>query len=356
MGWRDQHDVVSCLQAATGEEDWSVSYKCPRYGRQATGDEGLYSGPTSTPEYDDETGYLYTLSCDGDLNCWDTARRGQRVWGVNLYDDYKVDRRPKVGRSGHRDYGYTTAPLVYGDWLIVEVGADDGTLVAFAKATGKQIWTSNAKGPAGHAGGVVPMQVEGVPCIAALTFRGLLVTRIDAGNEGQTVAEFEWITEFANNIATPAVFENYVLITSGYNHHAICKLEITLRGARQVWQQKFASKVCSPIIHDGRVYWAWQHLRCLDFETGKQLWEGGNFGDAGSCILTADDRLIVWGGRGKVALVETARRSPDKYQELAGINSGFSADAWPHVALAAGRLYCKDRDGNLACFEVNRQR
>gem|GEM_PF-4050405 len=27
------------------------------------------------------------------------------------------------------------------------------------------------------------------------------------------------------------------------------------------------------------------------------------------------------------------------------------ADVWPHVALANGRLFCKDCDGNMACFE-----
>ena len=191
MGWRDEKDFVYCLNTKTGKEDWSVSYKCPQYGRLATGDEGLYSGPTSTPEYDEATGFLYTLSCDGDLICWDTNHRGQRVWSVNLYDTYSIHRRPKVGRSGQRDYGYTTAPLVHGDWVIVEAGADEGTLLALDKKTGQQIWLSEAKGPAGHTGGVVPMIVEGVPCVAVMTFQGLLVTRVDAGHAGRTVAQYE---------------------------------------------------------------------------------------------------------------------------------------------------------------------
>ena len=45
--------------------------------------------------------------------------------------------------------------------------------------------------------------------------------------------------------------------------------------------------------------------------------ELGNFGDAGSCILTSDERLIVWGGRGKLAVVDTAVLSPTQYSELA---------------------------------------
>ncbi len=352
LGWGDSQDSLHCLEAETGKEKWTVRYKCPQYGRLAKGDEGLYSGPTSTPEYDKSTGFLYSLSCDGDLICWDTSHQGQRIWSVNLYESYSIRRRPRVGRSGQRDYGYTTAPLVHGDWVIVEVGADEGTLIAFEKTTGKSAWRSEAKGPAGHTGGVVPMNVEGVPCVAATTFNGLLVTRVDAGHEGKTVAEHEWITNFVNNIATTVVFENYVLITSAYNHDAICKLEITLQGARKIWEQPYPSKVCSPIIHKGHIYFAWQRMRCLDFETGEQKWEGGNFSDAGSCILTSDDRLIVWGSRGKLALVDTAVRSPLKYTELAITDGIFSTDVWPHVVLANGRIFCKDRNGGIACFTI----
>lgn len=270
LGWVKGNDVVSCLDAKTGTAIWSTSCECPRYGRQATGDEGLYSGPTSTPEYDVATGLLYTLSCDGDLICRDTARQGAQVWRINLYDRFKIGRRPRIGRSGHRDYGYTTAPLVHDDWVLVEAGAEDGMVMAFDKKTGSHVWSSEAKGPAGHAGGLVPMQVEGIPCVAVLTCYDLLVTRIDAKGAGKTVAKYEWPTSFINNIATPAVHDNFVIITSAYNHNAICKLEITLSGARKIWEQPYASKVCSPVIHKGHVYWAWQQLHCLDLETGEQ--------------------------------------------------------------------------------------
>ena len=78
--------------------------------------------PASTPSFDAATGYLYTMSTDGDLQCWDTARGGRRVWKLNLYDAYKAPQRPSVG-GGRRDYGYPGAALIWRDWLIVEVGA-----------------------------------------------------------------------------------------------------------------------------------------------------------------------------------------------------------------------------------------
>ena len=225
LGWKDGKDHLACLDAGTGKDLWTQSYPCPQYGRHKTGDEGMYSGPSSTPEYDPATGFLYTLSSDGDLICWDTNKKGARVWGFNLYEKHKAGQRPRIGRAGLRDYGYTSSPLVHDAWLLVEVGAKEGNLIAFDKRSGKRAWTSECHDPAGHNGGPTPIKVEGVPCVAVLTLHRLVVVRLDAGHEGKTVAEHPWETDFGNNIASPAVHENYVLITSAYNHQAICKLQ-----------------------------------------------------------------------------------------------------------------------------------
>lgn len=352
LGHSGTRDVVRSLSAKDGKELWSVGYRGPEYPRFHNGDEGLYSGPSSTPEYDPETKFLYTLGPDGDLHCWDTATNGKDVWAVNLYDAYGAKQRPRLTRSPIRDYGYTSSPLVYGRWLLVEVGSPRGSLVAFDKKTGKETWRSELTDEAGHNAGPVPMTVEGVPCVALLTQRHLAVMRLDAGKEGKTVATYPWVTDFANNIASPAVRDNFVLVTSQYNQNAIVKLKVTLGGIEKVWQKPYPSKVCTPVIHDGHVYYTWQKVRCLDWETGAQLWEGGSFGDPGSCVVTADERLIVYGGNGKLALVETARRSPKAYTELAVKDRLFKTQAWPHVVVADGRVYCRDREGNLACFAV----
>ncbi len=351
-GWKDGSEILQCLSGNDGKVLWQSASAAPRFGRLALGDQGLYGGPTSAPEYDARTSLLYTLSCDGHLQCRDISRAGALIWQIQLHDQYQVQQRPRVGRSGHRDYGFTTAPLIHDEWLIVEVGAANGTVIAFRKDTGVEAWKSRVTVPAGHTGGLVPITVDSIPCLAVMTFQGLLVLRLDGDQAGNTVAEYEWITSFANNVATPAVFGSSVLITSAYNHNAMARIDISLAGAQEIWKQPCASKVCTPVIHDGHIYWAWQQLHCLDFATGEQKWRGGKWGDAGSCILTSDERLIVWGDQGKLGLVETARRSPDGYQELEIRDGVFSTDAWPHVAFAGNRIFCRDRKGNLACFEL----
>jgi outer membrane protein assembly factor BamB len=352
LGWDADRDLLQCRDAANGKLLWSQEYAAPAYGRHATGDEGLYSGPSSTPEYDPTTGRLFTLSLDGDLHCWDLRSQppGQRLWRRNLYNDYGPRQRPRIGRQGRRDYGYTTAPLAYGDWVLVEVGAADGAVMAFDQQTGERRWASHNRDEAGHTGGLAPLVVEGVPCAAVLTLRRLLVLRLDPRRAGETVAEFDWETDFANNIASPAVFGNSVLVTSGYNHEELVRLRISLTGAEPVWRRPVHSKICTPVIHDGRIYWAFEQVRCLDWETGDELWSGGSFGDAGSCIVTADGRLIVWSGQGRLSLIESAQRSARELRVLADRPNLSTTDAWPHVVLAHGRLYCRDRGGILQCF------
>ncbi|MCA9079333.1 MAG: PQQ-binding-like beta-propeller repeat protein [Planctomycetaceae bacterium] len=353
LGWADGEDHLVCFDARSGEEQWRQSSPAAKFGRVATGDQGLYAGPCSTPEYDAATNALFTLGIDGDLHCWDLANQGRQLWHRNLYDDYHAPQRPRVNRSGRRDYGYTSSPLVQDDVLIVEVGAETGTVMGFDKRTGKELWRSAAHSPAGHTGGPVSLTLSGVPCVAVHNFDGLLVIRIDGGRAGETVAEYPWRTDFANNIATPLVVDDSVILTSSYNIHKVARLKIALDGTIDVlWELEEASKVCSPVLLGDHLYWAWRKVHCVDVRTGKQLWSGGSCGDAGSLIATADQKLIGWVGKGGLLLIENATDSANKLTELASRRLLNQTDAWPHVVLADRHLYCRDGNGELICLPI----
>lgn len=350
VGWRSGQDTLACLDAASGKPLWSQSWAAPRFGRKSNGDKGLYSAMCSTPEYDTETGLLYTLGIDGDLNCFDTAKAGARAWGFKLYEKYEVPQRPKVGRSGQRDYGYVSSPLVEGDWLLVEVGAKTGNLIAFDRRTGKEVWKSACTDPPGHTGGPVPVTVEGIPCTVVHTFEGIVLTRLDGTHAGETVGTFAWKTSFANSIPSPTVAGNAVYVTSAYNQSRLARLNLSLAGIKLAWEAEGGSNVCSPVVFQGHVLSITGQLRCHEAKTGQLKWQGGRYQAPASIIATSDGRLITWANRGDLALIEGPDNSPDSYRELARTGPVFRTDVWPHVVLADGRLYCRDRDGNLVCF------
>ncbi len=256
------------------------------------------------------------------------------MWHINLYDNYGAGQRPDVGglRGGasRRDYGYTTSPLVYGDMLIVEVGdTENGSVKGFNKQTGEELWTSEVRDEAGHSGGLVPIDVQGIPCVVVLTMRSLVLIRLDGDNTGQTLGRVDWTTDFANNIPTPTVEGNLVIVTSAYNQYAMGCFEATRNGFVERWRNEHPSGVCSPVVHDGHIYWSWEEVHCVRLSDGVQLWQGGTTGYPGSCIVTSDDRLIVLADQGDLILVDTAAHSPNEYHELT-----TTAPTIPHRRLA----------------------
>lgn len=356
-GWAGGQDTVRCLDIRTGKTLWERHYAAPEFGRHAVGDQGMYRGATATPEFDSATGLLFTLGCDGSLRAWDTKASGAPVWSLNLYDRFAIPQRPQITkRQGtRRDYGYTTAPFVWRDLVLVEAGDPErGCIMAFsAKTGGEPVWTSENRDPAGHTGGMAAMTVDGVPCVAVATARNALVVRLDEGRAGRTVAQFPWETDFANTIAAVAVHGQDLLISSRYNRMAMARVNVSLKGgAREVWRNRHPTGVCTPVVHKGVIYFANHGVQCIDFATGRRLWSGGNFGDAGSCLVTADDRLVVWGNAGDLALVEGHGRSPSACRVLAERKGVFRDMAWPHVVAASGCLLVKALNGDLACWTL----
>ena len=353
MGWQDGKDSVYALDAATGKELWRQSYPCPEYARFHSGDEGWYHGVSATPAYDAASGYLFTLSTDGDLWCWDAKAGGKGVWHMNLHDAYNVPARPSVG-GGHADHGYTTAPLVLGKWVIVEVGAPEGNLMAFDKRTGARVWVSQCKDATGQTGGASLITIRGIPCVAVFTISNLVVVRTDRGHEGETLASYHFETQNGQNTVTPAVSGDKVLLSSGLDMEKTVCLQVAVGGITKLWEGKATTRVCCPIITHGRIFMAYEQLKCVDLATGVTKWTAGSFGEDASCLLTGDDKLIVFGKR-KLALVDIAGTLADAYHELALKTNVGAARSWPHVTLAEGRLYAKDDSGKLLCFSLGKR-
>lgn len=357
MGWEGEPDnqnpvgtdTVYCFEAATGMLRWKRSYPCSYQGRFRVGDISLYGGPTSTPTLDPTTGYLYTLSVDGDLKCWDTNQNGQPVWSINLYEEYKVGQRPEV-EAGLRDYGYACSPVVLGDAVVTEVGGEAGLLVAWDKKTGKQLWRSISQEPASHNAGPVPMTVGGIPCLASFGIRQLTVVRTDAGHAGETLAQYPWPTAFACNIITPAVADDKVILSSGHDVCRTALLQVSGDEVQQLWDCPYWSEGCSPVIHKGCVYLVIGQVHCLDLATGEIKWRGGSFGRESSCLVTADDKLLVL-GNGDVGLIDASPET-DSYRELARVKDVIGGTCYPHLALADGILAVKNKEGDLVCLSL----
>lgn len=359
MGWsgsgterpRDNpkgQDTLYCLEASSGQILWQRSYPCLYQGRMRTGDTRAYGGPSSTPAFDPDGGLLYTLSVDGDLVCWDSKQKGKPVWKQNLYDAYGARQRPFVGAST-RDYGFAGSPLILGNEVVIEVGAEEGLVMAFDKRSGKRRWVGGGRHWAGHSAGPVLGALNGRPCLAVLALKNLVVLGLEPGHEGNVLGTFPWTTDFACNIASPGFDGNRLLVTSGYNHKASTRVELTPAGLKPLWESRQHAVVSSPVLVDGRFYTLSGRLQCGDLDTGETLWSGGRFGH-GSCLLTRPDRKLLVFGEGDLVLVD-ASPAATAYRELGRVDNLVSGTCYPHVTLSDARIFCKDRDGNLVGLE-----
>jgi outer membrane protein assembly factor BamB len=95
-----------------------------------------------------------------------------------------------------------------------------------------------------------------------------------------------------------------------------------------------------------------QFLTCLEFQTGKVMWETRETGKGS--ILSADGRLYYRDERsGTVFLVEA---TPEKYIEHGRLTQPQRSKlaAWPHPIIANGKLYLRDQDV-LLCYDVKQK-
>ena len=380
MGWeftrksrdrRNPHgrDTVYCLDAQTGKVLWRHTYEQMRYCRHHTFDERNYGGPTATPTYDPATGLLYTHGIDGDFRCLDTRRGGHAVWAMNLYDKYRIPQNPEVyPRTHNNDYGCISSPLIHGRDVILEVGAPKrGVVIAYDKRTGSEAWASEAKTWAGQTPGPQLIVVDGVQCLATLTLEHLLVMRLDAGNEGRTVAKFPWKAGWDENLAMPAVEGDLVLLTGyhwihgGRDDGASAVFRVTSNGIRPAWKRLPCSKATGGTMYRGYAYIGSDNLHCVGIADGRPRWTdpdttGDDFGCGASVIVTGDEKLLYLSEKNTLYLARLGHKA-SRYTRLAKVPNvlkPFKGHTWPHVVLAEGKILVKDKYGNLACYAVGR--
>lgn len=121
-------DVWRCLDAATGEPVWTLAYP-------AAGEMDYTGAPRATPVVAD--GRVYLLGAFGELVCAELAT-GRVAWRHNL-----------VRRYGGKVpvWGFCGTPLVAGDRLVVQAAGSKASLVAFDRATGREVWRTRGEGP-----------------------------------------------------------------------------------------------------------------------------------------------------------------------------------------------------------------
>jgi outer membrane protein assembly factor BamB len=326
-GRREQDEVVTAIDLATGKVAWEQKYAAPAaknpYAKQ------MALGPYATPLVTD--GRVYTLGTTAILSVWN-ATTGGLLW--------RKDFSSKIDTS-KLFCGTATSPLQTQDGIIVHVGDDrQGVMTAFDPRSGQERWTRPLAGP-GYAS-PIEVNVGGVRQIVSMTTRSVVGVQADTG---ALLWEFPFQDEWNENIVTPVPTPTGVIV-SGVRQGTRA-LEIVRAGSawtvKQSWHTPDVTMyMSSPVIVEGTMFGHSAKRKgqfvALNSADGQIRWSTeGRAGDSASVIaagkhllfLTTDSEMIV------------AALDAGPYREVRRYNVA-SSSTYAHPVLLRDRVIVRD--------------
>jgi outer membrane protein assembly factor BamB/ABC-type phosphate/phosphonate transport system substrate-binding protein len=327
----ESQDVFRCLDADTGREMWKIAYP-------AAGDMDYTNSPRANPVV--HQGLVYLLGAFGDLHCIQLAT-GDVVWRKHLAHDFNV-KRPQ--------WGYCSAPLLVGDMLIVNPGAEDASLAALDRLTGEVLWTTPGASP-GYAC-FVHAELGGVRQVVGYD-------RVSLGGWDPESGKRLWklVPELKGdfNVPTPIVLGGKLLVTTENNGTRLYGFEADgqIKSDPLARNDDLAPDTSTPIAHGGVVLANYGGLMCLDLDDElKTLWEVDDDALTEYCTFIAGNgHVLVMSQSGKLVLVRIDKQG---YQCVASLDlfddvHPTERDVWSHPALVGNRLYVRNLLG-VYCF------
>ncbi len=336
MGAFGDGESVVALDAVTGEALWTtpMGTSFP----PGPGDPSGIDGPRSTPTVVGNR--IYALGANGDLSCLDVST-GRALWTRNVLSEFEA---PNIA------HGLCESPLVVGNLVLVNPGAEGASVVALNRQDGSLVWKSLSD-PASYSS-AVQARLAGIPQV--IFFTGLRAAGLDLYT-GRLLWDYDRAAnDIKIHVATPIVSGNRVFVSSDYGQGGGLVQLSAQEGkvaAREVYfNREMKNHHASPILVNGYLYgYSSAILTAMRFKDGEVGWKHRSVGKGS--LLYADGHLYCLSEKGVVGLVEV---SPQEYREKSRFQISTANFTWSPLALAGGRLYLRDQD-QIYCYDVKRR-
>ena len=369
---------VVCLSAHNGQTKWEYRYGWPY------DPAGVYPGPRSTPTYKD--GFVYFTSPSGLVGCLN-ADTGRLIWSIELEQQFHV----KVP-----GFGYACSPIIAGDAILLPVGASSANIVALDRYSGQIRWQScdlksaeagqtkkNAESQASYCS-AYPISFQGRSLVVFYLQNALVCHDAETGKH---IWRYELSSGYDEHSAWP-IYEEPFLLISGPFQRGSELLELTQdpnQSIRLIRKSKLMSNdIFSSVQYHGALFGfdlqeaqAKTHrtsrgiFRCLDFQTGVELWSVGHGRITRSAsstqqdsnivsksetdesiighstVLVADGKLILFNDMGELIL---ARASREKYEELCRTSLLSGEICWTQPAISRQRLFVRNQSRAVCVY------
>jgi outer membrane protein assembly factor BamB len=338
-GGKDEEEVIA-VDVKTGEDLWHDVYPRSPFRSQ------LGSGPRATPMV--ANGKLYTTGITGVISCYE-AKTGKRVWQMNPWEDLKI---PRPG------FGVCASPVVVADRIIIPVGGEGASIVAFDAQTGKEVWKQFDE-PAGAASPTVVTRGEGSEArkevVVQTTLRLVGLDPVD----GKVHWEHPLVFEPSGVTPTSLALGDLLICSTQDTGTMALKMPTGSEStppSQEWWKQDLSSYFSTGSLDpNGRVFLITNQvmplpradLKCLDAKTGEELWTKTGMGYFHFGIITlADGKLLTLDDAGTLILAEPGEK---EFKELA--RATVCGGSFCNPVLADGRLYVRDSK-EIRCYRI----
>jgi outer membrane protein assembly factor BamB len=337
MDGTDGQETAHCLNLKTGKELWKVAI-----GPMVEFQNAYGEGPRCTPLADGDR--VYVQSCGGEFACL-SLKDGKKIWGVSFGKDYGAtflgnkSGDPSAKETASRRHGNNGSAAIDGDRIFVPVGSvEKGTLIAYDKKTGKQLWAAGSDNTAYSS--VMVATLAGVRQAVHLTGDALMGVDVATG---KVLWREPLKTGAKRHVFTPLIDGDTVTVASssiGTIRFRIAKNGSELK-AERAWENLPLKTIISTGTQVGdTLFTVGPGNRCdlvaIDPKTGKEKWKQSGLGDYAS-ITAVNDKLLVLDSTGEMRLI---RASGEKYEELG--RAQVAAKTWASPAYTDGKIVVKD--------------
>jgi len=292
-----------------------------------------------TPTVDGDR--VYATNNEGLLVCYQSAT-GKELWRKDYTKDFGAR---KAG------WGFCERPLIDGDKLILAPGGTVASVAALQKVTGAILWKSDVKGGPAHAATVIS-EAAGVRQYVSFLYGKIVGVRASDGKHLWTHDNFG-VTACTS---TPIPWGDKIIGMSGYSVGMVL-LKLSALDDGVPMRVEYTTRLdINPLQDSGLV--VGNHLyvlgnngrKCVDLADGKELWRDNTSGRGLAAMTHADGHLYLHFGDGTVALAEA---TPEKFVG----KSSFKLSGWQSYSGASnpvvtgGRLYIRN-ETRLLCFDV----
>lgn len=320
-GEAEKQQALYCLNANTGEVIWQKPFE-----KQYKNEHG--DGTRATPTVDGDR--VYVLGAFGKLICVDAAT-GKDIW------EKQFNNVPT--------WAYSGSVLIEGDLAIVSAGKGHGSLIAYEKKTGKEVWKVGDD-QVGYAT-PYPFTFNNQRYVVGFMGNVAIIAEMKTGRE---VWRSAWKTSYDVNAAMPIFHDGHLFFSSGYDTG--CGLfKLAADGdklsATQVWKSDvLLTKFQSCILHNGKLYASDQNaLKVVDFMTGKELFKQAKIKNA--TMVLADEHFIMLTEQGQLQI---AKAGGAEFTPITKV-SILDGRCWSIPVLDKGRLFARNMD-RVVCLDL----